>query len=92
MDKEIINGNALIAEFISDSAHKYSNDGDFITTEICGGSGEAAYYDYDKMKFHTSWDWLMPVCIKLNMSYIYTDINMAYYEVLEKIKYVAFDT
>lgn len=41
------------------------------------------------LQYHTSWDWLMPVCQKLELKTICTDINQAWNEVLERIKQVA---
>jgi hypothetical protein len=41
------------------------------------------------LEYHSSWDWLVPVAIKLGMGTISTDINKAYNEVLEKIKSLA---
>lgn len=34
---------------------------------------------------YTKWDWLMPVCIKLGMTQVTTDINEAYKTVVYEI-------
>lgn len=36
-------------------------------------------------KYHTSWDWLMPVCNKLGMLFVSTDINVVYDDVINRI-------
>lgn len=36
--------------------------------------------------FSSSWNWLMPVCVKLKLDYISTDINIAFPLVVKEIK------
>ena len=59
--EEIIAGNKLIAEFMGLSyCEKYRYEGWYKNHEhnhrIC---------DFDGLKYHTSWDWLMPVVEKI---------------------------
>ena len=55
MDKTIIDGNKLIAEFMGVSH--------------AAVDGNLYYYvngdSYDTLEYHTSWDWLMPVVEKI---------------------------
>jgi hypothetical protein len=69
--EEIIQGNKLIAEFMggikpdlfcngvkqSENAWNHND----INNPLCGGK----YYD-DSLKYHTSWNWLMPVVERCN--------------------------
>lgn len=72
MEKEILEGNKLIAIFMGGKllmnniynfpvsfGYKESYDeGGYI------GSGKSSVWDIDEMEYHTSWDWLMPVWYK----------------------------
>ena len=67
--EEILEGNKLIAEFI-EYTPIYLNSNynrlkcfcdEYITCPQCRGLEEAETYGY----FHSSWDWLMPVVIKM---------------------------
>jgi len=58
-EQEIIDGNKLIAVFMG-----------IPTCDRCNGCGRykfgsSIYYRPDEMKYHTSWDWLMPVVEKI---------------------------
>lgn len=58
--------NKLISKFVNDcEMGVYSEDGDFIHSSICGVDADSAFYRWEDMKFHTSWDWLMPVIEKI---------------------------
>lgn len=48
---------------------------------ILDNAGTVTIPPYDK-----SWDWLMPVCIRLNFKYICTDIHKAHEQVVNEIK------
>jgi len=43
-------------------------------------------HSISNLQYHTSWSWLMPVCIKLKIDYICTDIDKAYQQVIDEIK------
>lgn len=58
MQKEIKEGNALIAEFLQIPKHECS-------TPDCFEYGNRIFYTPDKMKYNTSWSWLMPVVEKI---------------------------
>jgi hypothetical protein len=77
MDK-ISKGNKLIGEFMKLKAGRVMSGKPIF---IIDGS----FYGYERLEYHSSWDWLVPVAIKLGMGTISTDINKAYNEVLEKI-------
>lgn len=73
-DKGVVEGNKLIAEFM-----------DKPVTIL---HGDLCYADWDGMhpvKYHTSWDWLMPVSIKLRMVIVDTDITKTYKDVIKRI-------
>jgi len=53
MDKEIIKGNKLIAEFMG-----------FIYDRPCLVTGKQLF-GIEDCRYHSSWDWLMPVYIKI---------------------------
>lgn len=55
---EIIVGNKLIAEFMG--ANMLTDE----TLNLPYMNSE--WYDLMELKYHSSWDWLMPVCIKIN--------------------------
>ncbi len=70
-EQKILKGNKLIAEFmgykwerpISKKTHKqevcdrmFINENDYIT-------------HYNQLKYHSSWDWLMPVVLKISKDY-----------------------
>lgn len=65
-NNDIIQGAKLICRFVSDEPCAYSDSGDFIPSEFCNDiNGEATYYDWDNMRFHKDWNWLIPVVRKL---------------------------
>lgn len=70
--------NELIAEFMG-LTHI---DGQYQRME----DGGLFWYTPELFEYHTSWDWLMPVCIRLKFEYICTDINRAYEQVINEIK------
>lgn len=43
-------------------------------------------YMSNLMEYHKSWDWLMPVCVKLGMETVPIDIKTAYEHVINRIK------
>ncbi len=57
-EKEIIEGNKLIAEFMKIQTEKI---GYYYNKEFYGGMAFAI----SEMKYHSSWDWLMPVVEKI---------------------------
>ena len=52
--KEILDGNKIIAEFLGINKKVYGETG---TTYYIDGTP----YQFFKLKYHSSWDWLMPV-------------------------------
>lgn len=61
-EKEVIESNKLIAEFMG--------------RHVSMLHGDLCYADWDGMhsvKYHTSWDWLMPVVKKINDTWDYLD-------------------
>ena len=54
--EEIIEGNKLIAKFMGHSQDDH----------LYGMVIDDKYYTYTLMKYHSSWDWLMPVVEKIN--------------------------
>lgn len=74
MEAKIIEGNKLIAEFMG--FRNYAGGGERV---ICNASlTPFAAYDFahgndlDKLKFHSSWDWLMPVLMEIGNRTGYT--------------------
>jgi len=59
MQTETINNNALIAEFMGYKVEMYMSNPPR-PVGFCMIKGEIK-----PMKFHSSWDWLMPVCKKI---------------------------
>ena len=92
---ETTENNKLIAEFMGrsgklcDTLYTFKGVSDLLEDDI--------WYTIEQSKFHTSWDWLIPVVIKieqdcegipqelLNIS-LYSDINEVYNAVVEFIK------
>ena len=72
-DKEILEGNKLIANFIgceirNDLYHFYIPPSADICNRYLGKEGiESMFYNFieDELEYHLSWDWLMPVVTKL---------------------------
>lgn len=62
-EQEIIEGNKLIAKFLY--RHLYEDDGIDSWIEE---SGKVLFYLEDA-KYHSSWDWLMPVVSKIGKMY-----------------------
>lgn len=66
--EQIIAGNKLIAEFMSDMKDytPYGEQGDFIDSEICGIEDcDSVFYTWGNMGFNRNWLWLMPVIEKI---------------------------
>ena len=75
---EVIKGNKLIAEFMGWEKSPYPN------TPHKMYKGDNGVH-IDNLEYHSSWDWLMPVCIKLGMESVSTDINKTYNDVITRI-------
>jgi hypothetical protein len=70
MTTEIIEGNKLIAEFMGERVIKEP----YFDNKLPVISGEDGY---KQTKYHTSWDWLMPVIEKIkNSYYLYIQYEM----------------
>lgn len=85
--EEIIEGNKLIAEFMGGKSYKGSN---YIFYSFINGNikpysefldefkwGYGCPLDYE-LKFHSSWDWLMPVVEKIYMLDEVKDVAVHY--------------
>lgn len=71
-------GNKIISRFVSDTYATYSDTAEFIPSQFCNdNSAEATLFRFDKMKFHSSWDWLYPVIQKVGSVMISTDFKSA---------------
>lgn len=64
MEQNIVESAKIISRFASEHAHPYNETGDFVSYN--GIDAEEEYWSYDKMKYHTSWDWLKPVIDKIH--------------------------
>ena len=70
-EQEILEGNKLIAEFLEIDKKIYGETG--ITYYIDG-----IPYQIFKLKYYSSWDWLMPVVEKIqSLNYVYEICNGA---------------
>ena len=65
-EKEIFNGNKIIAIFMGFSERK--PDEQFET--IWFSKGGFSQYGINQLKYHSSWDWLMPVVEKIESIWI----------------------
>jgi len=96
MDK-IIEGNKLIAEFMG--GIYYSDTNLFVFVKSCQFA-KPKRYKPETLKFHNSWDWLMPVIDKLkevieepedldSLKDVlwWGDISNVFHEVVDVIKY-----
>lgn len=72
MTQEILRGNKLIAEFMGGKPMGgYVNN----ISELDGYSFRNKNYKFTELKYHSSWDWLMPVIAKINKTWEYTNMN-----------------
>lgn len=60
-EKTVLEGNQLIAEFMGVKKNVYNED-QYISADFPG----AVCVDTWNLKYHSSWDWLMPVVEKIN--------------------------
>lgn len=65
-EKEIIEGNKLIAGFMESvyKGHGYPNIVNFLISPSQFETSNS--FEVDELKYHTSWDWLMPVVEKIS--------------------------
>lgn len=93
MEKTIQEGNRLIAEFMGAVAEEWyppNKDTDSTGVHLVFKQGDK-YPDNQRhhpdscLKYHSDWDWLMPVCIKLRMDTVSTDIDKTYKHVVTTI-------
>ena len=90
---ETIEGNKLIAEFMgaeceTDDFDRVTNEYDLfgagLLPDISGFDPDAKhFYTPDQMKFHESWDWLMPVVEKIHNLYDLEGCPPEIYEIEE---------
>lgn len=68
---DIIENNALIARFMGLAyCEKYRYEGWYKNVEF-----NNRLCDYDGLKYHKSWDWLMPVVLKITQNEIYCGVD-----------------
>ena len=79
--KEIIEGNKLIAEFMGKTIYPVRG-----TKEFKKWKGTPCDYEYFEVKYHSSWDWLMPVCKKINESVIGITLDGSFAPVYRMLK------
>ena len=72
MTQEILQGNKLIAEFMGGKPM-----GGFVKdeSELDGYAFKNRNYMFKELKYHSSWDWLMPVIAKINKTWEYTNMD-----------------
>lgn len=80
--------NELIAEFMGARRERISEH----CEKLCFDNGmpfitkHSIEWSINELLYDTSWDWLMPVCIRLKFDYVCTDISEAYKKVIDEIK------
>lgn len=60
MNKEIINGNDIIAEYLNFKQKSYTPDSEKLWCDDVNG------LPIGELKFHSDWNWLMPVVKKIS--------------------------
>lgn len=73
--EEIIEGNKLIAEFMGYEKHP--------TIEDCLRDPQKSEHNFmhpSHLKYHSSWDWLMPVIEKISHSHIIDEENPEHFD------------
>lgn len=66
MEKEtIVNGNRLIAEFMGAVVNPKWQDETTYTYTIAPSESSSYHWTPDTMRYHESWEWLMPVVEKI---------------------------
>lgn len=79
MEKKILEGNKLIAEFMGAVKSKIDDDERYLRfKEPQAGTETFAFYPED-LKYHSSWSWLMPVVEKMStIHYGWKDMETPY--------------
>lgn len=89
--KEITDGNKLIAEFMGGIKSKIDGPGKWIRfPNIHAGTDSYAFHP-KKLKYDSSWDWLMPVIQKIGKLYDNGETNLSkliYHSVFANIENV----
>ncbi len=67
MTEQEIENNKLIAEFMYPHAKKECESGEFSMEEGMYKKSLLAFGQYENMRYHKSWDWLMPVVEKIEI-------------------------
>ena len=88
--EEILEGNKLIAEFMGGtfknisskdiavswvSIHMKDDDVNFQEEDYPEKPHNGSCWKFNELKYHSSWDWLMPVVEKIEKTYAYVDIK-----------------
>ena len=69
INEEIVEGNKLIAEFMGLISNKWDGGKTYAIGKIKIIDGNKYAEDWTTPKYHSSWDWLMPVVEKINKSH-----------------------
>jgi len=83
--EEIVEGNRLIAEFMSERiAETDFYDGRGYVKTFLNPTG--APYEFNELEFHFNWNWLMPVVKKIEEKRVYAEEPMNDYVLNELLK------
>lgn len=80
--------NKLIAEFIGAKESQYKNEYEMYNFVSCieDGENEQHYFKPEDMRFHSSWDWLMPVVEKIeSLSEVNYKIEISHYTYIDTL-------
>jgi len=68
--EEILEGNKLIAKFMGGKLIKNKYTGNLFSDLIVYGINSNVLFHENKLQYHSSWDWLMPVVEKIEKTII----------------------
>jgi len=87
MDKEIIEGNKIIAEFIGERTERPKNiEAEKWQVKLTSPDGTIGYWPYGHLPpFHSSYDWIMPVIEKI---YLIREVKLTITPGSISIKYI----
>lgn len=81
------NNNKLIAEFMGNHTDEYGNDV-YVPKEMMFNSKSKCMqgiFEFNECKFHTDWNWLMPVVVKILDISLESDSMEPYYNITDSI-------
>lgn len=84
MTQKEVDGNKLIVEFMG---YTIKNANEWYNYEQAWLPDGKTHYPTELLKFHKSWDWLMPVVNKIRSLYNSAEIDICYYaeDIISKI-------